>query len=207
MDLCHLKNWELEPQFQKYKGLIVLRGDIVKDDSGSFAVFTEQGSSASQMTATEVMDIISRLQGCWGQAADDQLGSPTHIYNKRRRGTREGPEPAYVCKHRSCPAWHTQERKGELTSCRGTVWPRVSKTSSETQRRQSRAARKGKWSPRGTVNRQAAPILEVRLGEQARLVKTVNIQVRWAAAHPGTRPSAPECGDTLKAPVGDWRPI
>ena len=44
--------------------------DIVKDDSGSYAVFTEQGSSASQMTAAKVMDIISRLLGCAGQAAD-----------------------------------------------------------------------------------------------------------------------------------------
>ena len=49
MDKCHLKNSEL-----------VLRGGIVKDDSGSYAVFTEQGSSASQMTAAKVMDIISR---------------------------------------------------------------------------------------------------------------------------------------------------
>ena len=70
MDLCHLKNSELEPQNQKYKGSIVLRGDIVKDDSGSYAVFTEQGSSASQMTAANVMDIIPRLPGCSGQAAD-----------------------------------------------------------------------------------------------------------------------------------------
>ena len=45
-------------------------GDIVKNDSGSSAVFTEQGSSASQMTAAKVMDIISRLPGCDGQAAD-----------------------------------------------------------------------------------------------------------------------------------------
>ena len=51
MDLCHLKNSELEPKFQKYKGRVVLRGDIVKDGSGSHAVFTEQGSSASLMTA------------------------------------------------------------------------------------------------------------------------------------------------------------
>ena len=70
MDLCHLKNSELEPQFQKYKGRVVLRGDIVKDDSGSYAVFTEQGSSASQMTAAKVMDTISKLPGCAGQAAD-----------------------------------------------------------------------------------------------------------------------------------------
>ena len=47
MDLCHLKNSVLEPQYQEYKGRVVLRGDIVKDDSGSYAVFTEQGSSAS----------------------------------------------------------------------------------------------------------------------------------------------------------------
>ena len=67
MDICHLKNAELETEHQKYKGRVVLRGDIVKDDLGSYAVFTEQGSS---MTAAKVMDIISRLPGCLGQAAD-----------------------------------------------------------------------------------------------------------------------------------------
>ena len=70
MDICHLKNAELEAKHQKYKGRVVLRGDIVKDDSGSHAVFAEQGSSASQMTAAKVMDIISRLPGCAGQAAE-----------------------------------------------------------------------------------------------------------------------------------------
>ena len=38
MDLCHHRNLELEPQSQKYKGRVVLQGDIVKDDSGSYAV-------------------------------------------------------------------------------------------------------------------------------------------------------------------------
>ena len=70
MDICHLKNAELETKHQKYKGRVVLRGDIVKDDSGSHEVFTEQVSSASQVTAAKVMDIISRLPGCDGQAAD-----------------------------------------------------------------------------------------------------------------------------------------
>ena len=64
MDICHLKNAELEAKHQKYKGRVVLRGDFVKDESGSYAVFTEQGSSASQMTAAKVTDIISRLPGC-----------------------------------------------------------------------------------------------------------------------------------------------
>ena len=70
MDICHLKNAELETKHQQFSGRVVLRGDIVKDESGSDAVFTDQGSSASQMTAAKVMDIISRLPGCARQAAD-----------------------------------------------------------------------------------------------------------------------------------------
>ena len=61
---------ELEPQFQKYKGRVVLRSDIVKDDSGASAVFTEQSSTASQMTAAKVMDVIAPLPDCDGQATD-----------------------------------------------------------------------------------------------------------------------------------------
>ena len=53
MNVCHPKNSELEPQYQKYKDRVVFRGDIEKGDSGSFAVFTEQGSSASQMMAAK----------------------------------------------------------------------------------------------------------------------------------------------------------
>ena len=70
MDICHLKNAELETKHQKYKDRVVLRGDIVKDGSGSYAVLTEQGSSTSQMTAAKVMDFFSRLPGCAAQAAD-----------------------------------------------------------------------------------------------------------------------------------------
>ena len=49
MDNSHLENSELEPRYQKYHGTVVLRGETVKDDSGAYVVFTEQGSSASQM--------------------------------------------------------------------------------------------------------------------------------------------------------------
>ena len=63
------KNAELEAKFQKYKGRVVLRGDTVKDDSGAHAVFTEQGPSASQRTAAQVMDAIAR-PSCDGQGAD-----------------------------------------------------------------------------------------------------------------------------------------
>ena len=69
MDICHLKNAELEAKAPKIQRSSCTPRDIVKDDSGSYAVFTEQGSSASQMTAAKIMD-ISRLPGCDGQAAD-----------------------------------------------------------------------------------------------------------------------------------------
>ena len=55
-----------------------------------------------------------------------------------------------VCKHFYFMGWHTQGEKDELNVL---PWYRpvgVEKTSSETQRRKSRAARKAKWSPRGT---------------------------------------------------------
>ena len=64
------ENADLEAKHQKCKGQVVLRGDIVKDDTGSYAVFTEQGSSALHMTAAKITDIISRLPGCAGHAAD-----------------------------------------------------------------------------------------------------------------------------------------
>ena len=83
MDMCHLKNAELEAKHQKYKCRVVLRGNIVKDDSGSYEGFTEQGSSESQMTAAKITEIIvSRLPGCGGQAAD-AVSAETHVKNGR----------------------------------------------------------------------------------------------------------------------------
>ena len=64
MAICHLKKCGVGTK------VIVLGGDMVEDDSGAYAGFTEQGSSASQITAAKVMDVIARLPGCDGQAAD-----------------------------------------------------------------------------------------------------------------------------------------
>ena len=61
MDIVHLKNAKLEPKFQKYKGRVVLRGDVVKDESGANAVFRHT------LTAAKVMDVIARLPDCDGQ--------------------------------------------------------------------------------------------------------------------------------------------
>ena len=70
MDLSNLKNSGLDKKFEKIKARVVLRGDVVRDDSRSYVVFTVQGSSASHMTAVRVLDVISRLPRCTGQACD-----------------------------------------------------------------------------------------------------------------------------------------
>ena len=40
MDICHLKNADWRKCTKNTKGRVVLRGDIVKDDAGSYAVRT-----------------------------------------------------------------------------------------------------------------------------------------------------------------------
>ena len=82
----------------------------------------------------------------------------------------------------------------------------VAKTSSETQRRKSRTARKGKWPPRGTGTTvltypRSAPRGTGKAGENGQNSGVVGGSSAW------TRPSAPGCGDTLKALAGDQRPI
>ena len=68
---CHVKNMRSRnPKLPKYKARVVLREDIVKDDSGAHTLFTEQCSSVSQLTAAKVMDVLVRLPRCAGQAAD-----------------------------------------------------------------------------------------------------------------------------------------
>ena len=62
MDLCHLKDSELEKHLNTYKGRVVLRRDNVKDDRGCKAVFTEQGASASQVAATNLGDELPGLR-------------------------------------------------------------------------------------------------------------------------------------------------
>ena len=55
MDICHLENAELEAKHQKYKGRVVLRGDIVKDESCAFTETRQQ---------PKIMDIIFILPRC-----------------------------------------------------------------------------------------------------------------------------------------------
>ena len=59
MDICHLKNAELVATHQKYKGRVVLRGDIVKDNSGSFGVFTEL--TVEQRVVVPVLQVVKEM--------------------------------------------------------------------------------------------------------------------------------------------------
>ena len=55
---------------KKYEGRVVLTDDVVKDDSANNVALTEQGASASHKTAARVLDVVSRLPSCSGQARD-----------------------------------------------------------------------------------------------------------------------------------------
>ena len=60
MDNCHLKNSEMEPKFSKCKGRVVLRADVVMDDSGSYAVFTERRSAVKRIVAPPQINTVWR---------------------------------------------------------------------------------------------------------------------------------------------------
>ena len=74
MLLCHLKNSELAKEYQKYKGRAVFRGDTVKDENDFYAVFSEQGTSASNMSAAKFLAFIARLPGNDGEDSDAGVG-------------------------------------------------------------------------------------------------------------------------------------
>ncbi len=78
MDLCHLKHSELAEHFHVYKGRVVFRGDQVKDESGYYAVFSEQGTSASQMAAAKTLDAMARMPGMDGENSD-AVGAYTQV--------------------------------------------------------------------------------------------------------------------------------
>ena len=74
MDLCHEKHSELQRHIpvneRTYKGRVVFRGDQVKDETGFYAVFSEQGSSASHLAASKFLNAIARAPGNDGEDSD-----------------------------------------------------------------------------------------------------------------------------------------
>ena len=68
--VCHLKNSELEPKFQKYRRPSRTPRWHCKRRFWLLRCFNGAGLSASQLTTAKVMDAIARLPGCAGRAAD-----------------------------------------------------------------------------------------------------------------------------------------
>ena len=87
--LWKMLNWRQNTKNTKVELYSVV--NIEKYDSGSYAVFTEQGSSASQMTAAKIMDIISpdclvardqqpgKTGGCSQIIENSQFGMSRHL--------------------------------------------------------------------------------------------------------------------------------
>ena len=70
MELVFEKHSELRQELRKYKGRVVFRGDTVTDETGFYAVFTEQGTSASHLSAAKFLDAIARMPGNDGGDSD-----------------------------------------------------------------------------------------------------------------------------------------
>ena len=64
------KNSESHKRFSKHKGRVVVRKGAAKDESGSIAVYTEQGSSASHRTSVQCW---MSLQGCQTMQANPAI--------------------------------------------------------------------------------------------------------------------------------------
>ena len=48
----------------------MFRGDIVKDEDGVYAVFSEQGAAASNFEAARFVDALARMPNCGGFNVD-----------------------------------------------------------------------------------------------------------------------------------------
>ena len=70
IELCSIKHYELKLEDPDYKGRVCFRGDVVKNEEGVHAVFSEQGTSSAHMASTKFLDVIARLPGNKGEDAD-----------------------------------------------------------------------------------------------------------------------------------------
>lgn len=68
--LSHEKHSELQLEDPEYKGRVVFRRDIVRDNDGYYTVFSEPGTSSSHMAATKFLDAIARMPDCDGEDSD-----------------------------------------------------------------------------------------------------------------------------------------
>ena len=95
MDLCHEKHSELKLLIKLFKGRVVFRGDQTRDEEGFFAVFSEQGASASHIAAAKFLDALARCPGCDGEDSD-AIGAYTQVILKDAHVILGGTEDNYI---------------------------------------------------------------------------------------------------------------
>ena len=70
----------------------------MKDDSGNYATFMEQGASAPHVTVAKVLDVISRRPACYGQASD-AVSACTQVEMK------DAPKLRHLSEEDCLPIW------------------------------------------------------------------------------------------------------
>ena len=65
-----IKHFELDKKYWIPKGRVVFVGNRVADQSGFAALFSEQGSSSSHLTAANLLDAIGHMPGMSVENAD-----------------------------------------------------------------------------------------------------------------------------------------
>ena len=135
----------------------IWKGDVLIADLEELETMDASEIYSKRLNAKEVIfpeqgEIIfpiadGRIKTPEGDGQED--GVPRQACNRRRR-TREGPEPAGVQTTPLVSVVAHAKGEGRIDVLPWYRLVGVAKTSSETQRRKSRAARKGKWPPRGT---------------------------------------------------------
>ena len=89
------RNWSRSST--TYNGRLELLSDVVEDDSGCYAEFTEQGSSASPMTTEKVLDIFR--QSTWVRRASKRRSISLHPRQNGRRSETADTSQVRLSRH------------------------------------------------------------------------------------------------------------
>ena len=69
-DLCHQKHSERTDLPAEYKGRVIFQGNMMRDETGFYAIMSEQGTSASHMAGAKILDGLARMPGMTGHDSD-----------------------------------------------------------------------------------------------------------------------------------------
>ena len=136
LELSSVKQDELPPELQKYKGRVVVRGNQVRDESGLAAVFSEQASGSSHLQAGRLLGIVARASGCIGQQADAVSAYTQALFYGDGRTT---PVDTWISlpPDQRPPSWR---RRGAPCLRRRATWDTRRRTSSSARPASSRTS-------------------------------------------------------------------